>query len=50
VALVRAAGGVVTNLDGSAWSTKSRSAVVAAPGVHDELLELLNSVGAPGDY
>jgi myo-inositol-1(or 4)-monophosphatase len=50
VALVRAAGGIVTNLDGSAWTTKSRSALVAAPGVHGELLELLNSVGAPEDY
>jgi myo-inositol-1(or 4)-monophosphatase len=50
VALVRAAGGVVSNLDGSDWSTKSRSAVVGAPGVHGELLEILNSVGDPGDY
>jgi myo-inositol-1(or 4)-monophosphatase len=50
VALVRAAGGVVTNLDGSDWTTKSRSALVGAPGVHAELLELLNSVGEPGDY
>ena len=47
VALVRAAGGVVTNLDGSDWTTKSRSALVGAPGVHGELLELLNSVGDP---
>ena len=50
VALVRAAGGVVTNLDGSDWTTKSRSVLVAAPGVHGELLELLNAVGDPGDY
>ena len=50
VALVRAAGGVVTDLDGSDWSTKSRSAVVGAPGVHAELLEILDSVGDPGDY
>ena len=50
VALVRAAGGVVTNLDGSDWTTKSRSALVGAPGVHAELLELLNSVGDPGAY
>ena len=50
VALVRAAGGVVSDLDGSDWSTKSRSAVVGAPGVHGELLEILNSVGDPGDY
>jgi myo-inositol-1(or 4)-monophosphatase len=50
VALVRAAGGIVTDLDGTDWTTKSRSALVAAPGVHGELLELLNSVGVPGDY
>jgi myo-inositol-1(or 4)-monophosphatase len=37
-------------LDGSDWTTKSRSALVGAPGVHGELLELLNSVGGPGDY
>jgi myo-inositol-1(or 4)-monophosphatase len=50
VALVRSAGGIVTDLDGSDWTTKSRSALVAAPGVHGELLELLNSVGSPEDY
>ncbi|OBF27109.1 inositol monophosphatase [Mycobacterium sp. ACS1612] len=50
VALVRAAGGVVTNLDGSDWTTKSRSALVGAPGVHAELLELLNSVGDPETF
>src|SRR6201991_658493 len=50
VALVRAAGGIVTDLDGSDWTTKSRSALVAAPGVHGELLELLNAVGTPEDY
>ena len=50
IALVRAAGGVVTDLDGSDWTTKSRSVLVAAPGVHGELLDLLNSVGDPGDY
>jgi myo-inositol-1(or 4)-monophosphatase len=50
VALVRAAGGIVTNLDGSDWTTASRSALAAAPGVHGELLELLQSVGAPEDF
>jgi myo-inositol-1(or 4)-monophosphatase len=50
IALVRAAGGIVTDLDGSDWTTKSRSVLVAAPGVHGELLELLNGVGDPGDY
>jgi myo-inositol-1(or 4)-monophosphatase len=50
VALLRSSGGVVTNLDGSDWTTKSRSAVVGAPGVHGELLEILNAAGSPGDY
>jgi myo-inositol-1(or 4)-monophosphatase len=50
VALVRAAGGVVTNLDGSDWTTKSRSALVGAPGVHAELLELLSAVGDPRNH
>jgi len=50
VALVRAAGGIVTDLDGSDWTTKSRSVVVGAPGVHEELLELIGSVGDLGDY
>jgi myo-inositol-1(or 4)-monophosphatase len=50
VALIRSAGGIVTNLDGSDWTTDSRSALAAAPGVHAELLELLQSVGAPEDF
>ncbi|BBX02726.1 inositol monophosphatase [Mycolicibacterium moriokaense] len=50
VALVRAAGGIVTNLDGSDWTIESRSALAGAPGVHAELLELLQSVGAPEDF
>lgn len=50
VALIRAAGGIVTNLDGSDWTTESRSALAGAPGVHAELLELVQSVGAPEDF
>jgi myo-inositol-1(or 4)-monophosphatase len=50
VALVRSAGGVVSDLAGNDWTTDSRSVLVAAPGVHSELLELLHSVGAPEDY
>ena len=50
VALARAAGGIVTNLDGSDWTTDSRSVLVGAPGVHGELLELLQTVGAPEDF
>ena len=50
VALARAAGGIVTNLDGSDWTTDSRSALAGAPGAHRELLELLQAVGAPEDF
>ena len=50
VALVRAAGGIVTNLDGSDWTTQSRSALAAAPGVHGELLELLQSRRRTGGF
>jgi myo-inositol-1(or 4)-monophosphatase len=50
VALVRAAGGVVTSLDGEQWTPKSRSALAAAPGVHGQLLDMLHSVGPPDDY
>jgi myo-inositol-1(or 4)-monophosphatase len=50
VALVRAAGGVVTNLAGEPWTPASRSALAAAPGAHGEMLEILRSTGEPEDY
>jgi len=50
VALVRAAGGVVTNLAGDPWTPASRSALAAAPGVHAEILETLRDTGEPEDY
>jgi myo-inositol-1(or 4)-monophosphatase len=50
VALVRAAGGIVTNLAGEAWTPDSRSALAAAPGVHDQMLEILRRVGRPDEY
>ena len=50
VVLVRAAGGVVTDLSGADWTIRSRSALAGAPGVHRQLLEIVNRVGAPGDY
>ncbi|UQX12462.1 inositol monophosphatase family protein [Candidatus Mycobacterium methanotrophicum] len=50
VALVRAAGGVVTNLAGEPWSPDSRSALAAAPGVHAQMLETLRKVGQPDEY
>ncbi len=50
VALVRAAGGVVTDLMGNDWTVASPSALVGVPGAHAELLDLLHSVGDPKDY
>jgi myo-inositol-1(or 4)-monophosphatase len=50
VVLVRAAGGVVTDLAGERWTPASRSALAAAPGVHEEILEILRSTGQPEDY
>jgi myo-inositol-1(or 4)-monophosphatase len=50
VALVRAAGGVVTSLTGEQWTPDSRSALAAAPGVHGQLLDMLHGVGRPDDY
>ena len=50
VALVRAAGGVVTTLAGDEWKPDSRSALAAAPGVHAQLLEMLDTVGRPDEY
>jgi myo-inositol-1(or 4)-monophosphatase len=50
VALVRAAGGIVTDLAGHDWTVNSRSVLVAAPGVHGEILDLLRSVGPPEEY
>ncbi|UMB71745.1 inositol monophosphatase family protein [Mycobacterium paraterrae] len=50
VALVRAAGGIVTNLAGERWTPESRSALAAAPGVHSQLLEMLQTVGRPDEY
>jgi myo-inositol-1(or 4)-monophosphatase len=50
VALVRAAGGVVTNLAGEEWTPDSRSALAAAPGVHEQMLEILRRIGRPDEY
>ncbi|MFT3662091.1 MAG: inositol monophosphatase family protein [Gordonia sp. (in: high G+C Gram-positive bacteria)] len=46
VALVRAAGGVATDVYGRPWTVTTPSLVTGAPGVHDELLEIL----AAGDW
>lgn len=50
VALVRAAGGIVTDLTGRPWTSASRSALAAAPGVHAEMLNVLQHTGRPEDY
>lgn len=50
VALVRAAGGIVTDLAGAPWTAQSRSALAAVPGVHTEILDILTTVGVPEDY
>jgi myo-inositol-1(or 4)-monophosphatase len=50
VALVRAAGGIVTDLTGQPWTPSSRSALAGVPSVHAELLEIASSVGAPEEY
>lgn len=50
VALVRAAGGVVTDLAGDDWTPTSRSALAGVPSVHAQILELALAVGAPGEY
>ena len=50
VALVRAAGGIVTDLAGKDWAVGSRSALAGSPGVHAEMLDIVLSVGAPEDY
>ncbi|WP_406238021.1 inositol monophosphatase family protein [Nocardia sp. NBC_01009] len=44
VALVRAAGGVVTDLAGEPWTITSGSVLAAAPGVHEELLDMICTV------
>lgn len=50
VTLVRAAGGLVTDLAGADWTIRSHSAVAAAPGVHEQLLDVIRGVGDPQDF
>ncbi len=50
VALVRAAGGVVTDLTGDDWTITSKSALAGLPGVHGEFLDIVRSVGDPEEY
>lgn len=50
VALVRTAGGIVTDLTGEPWTLTSRSALAAAPGVHQQVLEILSELDQPEQY
>jgi myo-inositol-1(or 4)-monophosphatase len=50
VALVRAAGGIVTDLFGAPWTAESKSALAAAPGVHQRMLEIIAAAGRPEDH
>jgi myo-inositol-1(or 4)-monophosphatase len=50
VALIRAAGGVVTDLAGADWTPTSRSALAGAPSVHEQILDLALDVGIPGEF
>ncbi|OHU29993.1 inositol monophosphatase [Mycobacteroides chelonae] len=50
IALVEAAGGHATDLRGNLWTPESPSVLVAAPGVHEQILEVLAEVGDPEDY
>jgi myo-inositol-1(or 4)-monophosphatase len=50
VALVRAAGGIVSDLAGNDWTATSGSALAGVPGVHEQILEILVEVGDPRSY
>ncbi len=50
VVLVRAAGGIVTTLDGEPWTPAKRSVLAAAPSAHGEILEINSATGEPEDY
>lgn len=50
VALVRSAGGIVTDLTGEDWAVGSKGALAGLPGVHRELLDIVRSAGDPADY
>jgi myo-inositol-1(or 4)-monophosphatase len=50
IALVRAAGGIVTTLSGEPWTPGARSALAGAPGVYEEMLEVVRRAGEPEDF
>ncbi|MGX7731673.1 inositol monophosphatase family protein [Rhodococcus sp. 2H158] len=47
VALVRAAGGLATDFAGKPWRIGSGSVVAGAPGVHEEILDIVGSLPGP---
>ncbi|ATQ28076.1 inositol monophosphatase [Rhodococcus ruber Chol-4] len=47
VALVRAAGGRATDFAGEPWRIGSGSVVAGAPGVHEEILDIVGSLAGP---
>jgi myo-inositol-1(or 4)-monophosphatase len=49
-ALVLAAGGQISDIAGKRWSVSSPSIVAAGPGVHDELLKLIEQLGDPAAF
>ena len=49
-ALVRSAGGMVTDLDGRPWTVRTRSTLAAAPGAHAQVLEILQRAGRPEEH
>jgi len=50
VALVRAAGGIVTDLAGDPWTPDTRGILAAAPGAHEQVMEILHTIGSPEEY
>lgn len=50
VALVRAAGGIVTDLAGDAWTPATRGILAAAPDTHEQVLDLVRRVGSPEEF
>jgi myo-inositol-1(or 4)-monophosphatase len=50
VALVRAAGGVVTDLAGDQWTPQSRSVLAGEPRCHAQILDIVRGLGDPGDF
>lgn len=50
VALVRSAGGMVTELDGQPWTVNTRSTLTGGPGAHGQVVEILRRAGSPAEY